>query len=30
MTSNGGTGSSVPANIGTATRQANPPVVFLY
>lgn len=29
MTSNGGTGASVPANIGTATRAANPPVVLL-
>jgi len=30
MTSNGGTGASVPANIGTATRAANPPIVLLY
>jgi hypothetical protein len=30
MSSNGGTGASVPANIGTATRQANPPIVLLY
>lgn len=29
MTSNGGTGSAVPANIGTAVRAANPPVVLL-
>lgn len=30
MTSNGGTGSVIPANIGTATRAANPPIVLLY
>lgn len=29
MASNGGTGSAAPANIGTATRIANPPVVIL-
>ena len=29
MTSNGGTASSVPATIGTATRVANPPIVIL-
>lgn len=29
MAGNGGTGSAVPANLGTATRLANPPVVLL-
>lgn len=29
MQSNGGTGSAAPANIGTATRFLNPPVVLL-